>query len=168
VVIRELKSADISSLAELHVAAWQVAYRHILPDELLDNLSVDQAQIRWSHLIRDTQRITLVAEADGRAIGFVGFGTSRDQDDKSDLVGEIYAAYVHPAHWGQGIGTALLRQAIEHLRGQGFKVVTVWTLTENSQARIFYEKTGFLADGATKSVERRGARFNEVRYRQRI
>lgn len=166
--IRNVKPADISSLAELHVAAWQVAYRQILPDALLDNLSVDQAQTRWTHLIRDGQRSTLVAEVDGRPIGFVGFGASRDQDDNPDLVGEIYAAYVHPAHWGQGAGTTLLQRAIADLRDQGFTEITVWTLTQNSQARRFYEKMGFLADGATKSIERRGARFDEVRYRRRI
>jgi GNAT superfamily N-acetyltransferase len=168
VVIRAVKPSDISALAELHVAAWQVAYRRILPDDLLDNLSVDQAQTRWGHLIKDNQRTTLVAEANGQPVGFVGFGASRDQDDNSDLVGEIYAVYVHPAHWGQGVGTALLRRAMAQLRDQGFQELTVWTLTENSQARTFYEKNGFLADGAIKNVERRGVCFNEVRYRQRI
>ncbi|MEW5958373.1 MAG: GNAT family N-acetyltransferase [Chloroflexota bacterium] len=165
-VIREVQEADLPALAELHVAAWQVAYRQILPAEFLNNLSTSTAEARWADLLEDARRTTLVAEVNGRVAGFVGFGDSRDEDDDPHVVGEIYAVYVHPEFWGQGAGTALVRQAINQLQDRGLREVTVWTLTENALARAFYEKMGFTGDNATKRIARPEVTFNEVRYRR--
>lgn len=62
--------------------------------------------------------------------------------------GWLEQLYVHPAHHGQGIGTALLRQVMaEHPSG-----LQLWTFRANAGARRFYERHGFIAveftDGA--------------------
>lgn len=168
IVVRGLKESDIPALAELHVAAWQVAYRNILPDALLDHLSVDMAIERWTVLITEAGRTTLVAEQEGHPVGFVGFGASRDRDDNPEIVGEIYAIYVHPNRWERGAGRALMEQAVASLQQQGFTEVTVWTMRDNHPAKAFYEKVGFIFDGKEKESGRSGAKYQEVRYRQRI
>ena len=167
-VIRSAKKADLPALAELHVVTWQVAYRDILPAELIESLSAARTEARWAELFNDPQRTTLIAEINGQVAGFVGFGASRDEDDSPHKVGEIYALYVHPNWWGNGSGTALVEQAFKQLRQKGFQEVTVWTLTRNSPARTFYEKVGFIFDGATKEDSWQDVKFSEVRYRQQI
>lgn len=166
IIVRPLTHADISAVAEVVVVAWQVAYRQILPDALLDNLSIAQAEQRWLERIEEPDKATFVAELNARVVGFVRCGPSRDGDDDPSQIGEIYAIYVHPDHWGQGVGRALLSAANQHLRQRGFTQVTLWTLRDNSSARAFYKKAGLTLDGATKVTERGGEMSVEVRYRQ--
>jgi GNAT superfamily N-acetyltransferase len=163
--IRKLEPADIPAVAEVVVVAWQTAYRNILPETLLDNLSITQAEEGWSERIKDPTTATLVADVDGCAVGFVRFGASRDTGDDPRLVGENYAIYIHPDKWGLGAGSALLRSAIEELRRSNYKEVTLWTLRDNLPARAFYEKAGLVLDGATKEIERGAEKSVEVRYR---
>lgn len=167
-IIRDVKKIDIPALAELVVLAWQIAYRHILPDALLDNLSIAQAKERWANMIKLEHIFTLIAERDGRAIGFVRFGPTRDRDDDPRLVGEVYAIYVHPDFWRMGAGEALLRGAIDQLRQRGFVELTLWTLQENRRARAFYEKQDLSLDHATKKIKRGGKTTIEVRYRRAL
>jgi ribosomal protein S18 acetylase RimI-like enzyme len=167
-IIRNVTKNDIPALAEVVVLAWQIAYRNILPDGLLDNLSIANAKERWANMIKLEHIFTLIAERDGRTIGFVRFGPSRDSDDDPRLVGEVYAIYVHPDFWRMGAGGALLRGAIDQLRRRSFAELTLWTLQENTRARAFYEKQELRLDKATKKVKRAGETTIEVRYRRAL
>ena len=167
-IIRDVKKEDFQALAELIVLAWQTAYRNILPDALLDNLSITQAKARWANMIKLGHISTLIAERNGRAIGFVRFGPSRDRDDDPRLVGEVYAIYVHPDFWRMGAGEALLQGAMDQLRRRGFTELMLWTLQENKRARAFYEKQDLSLDYATKKVKRGGETAIEVRYRRTL
>jgi hypothetical protein len=41
VVVREASVNDAAAIADLHVRAWQMAYRGIVPDAILDGMSID-------------------------------------------------------------------------------------------------------------------------------
>jgi len=41
-IIREATHNDIPALAKVHVDTWRTAYRGIMPDEYLANLSYEQ------------------------------------------------------------------------------------------------------------------------------
>lgn len=166
VKVRPLTQTDIPAVAEVVVIAWQVAYRRILPDTLLDNLSIAQVERHWAERIEEPDKTTFVAEFDHRVVGFVRSGPSRDNDDDPGQVGEVYAIYVHPDYWGRRAGRALLQTATRHLQQQGFSELTLWTLHDNWPARAFYEKAGLATDGATKQTERGGQMSVEVRYRR--
>ena len=47
---------------------------------------------------------------------------------------------------------------------RGYERATLWVLKTNLRARGFYEKAGWTTDGTTKTEERPGALFHEVRY----
>ena len=168
--IRRAQTSDARGIAEAQVASWQAAYRALLPDDLLDTLSVSGFENRWRlRLTFEDSRQTLVYERDGRILGFVAFGPCRDEDIQALHVGEIYAIYLRPTHWRQGYGSALMRAALQALREGGYAQVTLWVLRNNQPARRFYEAAGFRADGAVKE-ERRDAdvQVREVRYRRPI
>lgn len=153
----------------LHVATWQQAYRGILPDGFLDGLSVQSSVDRWHVALADPERHVWVACAGGHIAGFVSFGRSRDDDAFPDVTGEVYAMYVHPSAWRQGVGSALMVKALEELAALGFGEVTLWVLRHNEQARAFYEARGFVADGAAKvDVNAVGIAYDDVRYRLRM
>lgn len=163
-MIRPANVSDIPALARVSVASWQAAYRHILPDEILDNLSVEQREANWRRTFSDTQRTNLVLEVERVVSGFIAFGDSRD-DDATPETGEIYGLYLIPELWGVGYGRVLWAEASECLLSR-FSVVTVWALQNNTRARRFYECMGFQYDKQTKNISLYGVELPEVRYRK--
>jgi GNAT superfamily N-acetyltransferase len=164
--LREARPEDARALAELVVTTWQAAYRGLLPDTLLDGLEVQSNEARWRERLADPAITALVCEVEGPVAGFITHGASHD-DDASAAVGEVYALYVLPEHWGQGYGFALMAAALDGLRARDKAIVTLWTLRGNDRAIRFYERQGFCADGGTKLVTHRsGTLLDEVRYRR--
>jgi len=49
--IREASVEDAPAIAYVHVAAWRVAYRGLLPQEHLDQLDEGRRAEVWAHLI---------------------------------------------------------------------------------------------------------------------
>jgi ribosomal protein S18 acetylase RimI-like enzyme len=153
-VIRPETADDCQALAELHVLAWQKAYRGLLPDDVLDGLSVaDWAQHRRNRLHNDGPRTTVVAERDGVVVGFVRFGPDR----ADETYGEIQAIYVHPDHWGCGAGDALIREALKNLPQQEIRL---WMLEGNERAQRFYARHGLHPSGTTHTYRHPGSDFD--------
>jgi GNAT superfamily N-acetyltransferase len=164
--IREATLADARAIAEIHVRAWQAAYRGQMPDEYLDGLSVEDrlAQHEWSlRNQRETWRLW-VADDDGAAIGFAVTGPS-EEADADERSGEVYAIYLDPDRVGTGVGRALFARAVEDLRSRGFRTATLWVLESNERARRFYEVAGWRTDGTTASERIDCAMLPTVRYR---
>src|SRR3954469_6739733 len=93
--IRRAGEADAPSIAAISVRGWQWAYRGLMPDAVLNSLSVERRTAGWRGYLADQSalRRTRLAERDGRALGFADTGPSRDADAVTD-VGEVYAIYV--------------------------------------------------------------------------
>lgn len=137
----------------VRIATWKVAYRGILPDDLLDAMKVEDERVRWLvSRLADGDVPTFVAVASGDVIGFATVGPSRDED----LMGrELYGIYLLPDHWSTGAGHALVEAC--------GVLDSVWVLEGNDRARRFYEREGFALDGATKVLEHLGGAV-ELRY----
>jgi GNAT superfamily N-acetyltransferase len=58
--------------------------------------------------------------------------------------GYVTNVYVEPALRNQGIGSALLRQAVRWAREQGFEFLIVWP---SEESRRYYERLGFAPSG---------------------
>src|SRR5262245_38134879 len=161
-VIRRAGSEDSHGIALVHVSSWQHAYRGIAPQAHLDQLSVAAREKRWVEYFARGDSETLVADADGRIVGFISFGKSRREDRDE---GEIYAIYVSSSHWSTGVGRSLWEAALARLRELDFARAIVWVLAANEKAIRFYERAGFtLCEGSETTVEIGGARLPEVRY----
>jgi putative acetyltransferase len=74
-----------------------------------------------------------VGESDGRLVAFCAFRE-----------GWLDHLYVHPEYQGRGLGTALLRQAMD--RNDELRL---WTFQRNERARRFYEARGFVRERTT-------------------
>jgi L-amino acid N-acyltransferase YncA len=166
VKVRHATREDARAIAEVHVASWRHAYRELLPDDYPDRLSVDEREaqrLAWFADPRPRSGV-LVAEADtGRVVGFATFAPSRD-DDALEGTGEVPAIYVDPAVLGKGIGRELLAATTAALREAGFTRATLWVLEANASARRFYEKAGWIWDGAVSTHDFDCANEPVVRY----
>jgi ribosomal protein S18 acetylase RimI-like enzyme len=169
--IRPARLEDVPEIAAVHVRSWQAAYRGLLPQGYLEGLDPSQRIGQWERSLSAADRSdgrTLVADAGGRLSGFVSYGPARDDDADSRRAGEIYAIYLVPAAWDQGIGRQLMAAALDRLSEAGFDQVILWVLDSNVRARRFYEAGGWLADGAAKRDDSFGVPVTEMRYRRSL
>jgi GNAT superfamily N-acetyltransferase len=136
------------------VRSWQAGYRGIVDDAVLDGLSVDRRERAWRDRLTtpDDASPTLVAERDGAVVGFCGLAAPSRDPDAARSTAEVAAIYVDPGHWRSGAGTALLVAALDGLARDGWARVTLWVLERNTRGRAFYERCGFVADGARQEL----------------
>ncbi len=167
--VREATVRDAKAITQAQVAAWQQAYRGIMGDRYLDELSAEMTgstnRRRVSIAAPEDPRVfNLVGEYQGEVAGWLCAGPSRD--DRDARLGEIWELYVHPDLWRAGIGSALMTAALARLSGEGYAEATLWVFEANTRARGFYERFGWVMDGATAIFERGGSQAVEVRYRR--
>jgi ribosomal protein S18 acetylase RimI-like enzyme len=148
--LRDATPGDAHAIATVHVASWQVAYRGLIPDHVLDGLSVADRARRWEDRLASpsTRSRTLLVVEGPAVLGFASTGPARDEDDPAE--GELYAFYLDPSAWGRGHGTRLHAGAVDRLRTDGFAHVRLWVLDSNVRALRFYHRQGWTETGRTK------------------
>lgn len=167
--VRHATPRDAKAIAEIHVATWQAAYKDLMPEDYLSKVSVEKRLAYWKEAIEFSEPQLLVATDGDEIVGFVGFDRSRDAGTKS-TVGEIWAMYVAPAHWGKGAGLALWDGAREGLKEEGCTQVTLWVLLRNERALRFYEQAaGFKREmPSLKTVAFGSAKLEEIRLKRAV
>ncbi len=86
-----------------------------------------------------------VADIEGRAVGFVLWAPAFESawfDSGVERWAELHELHVHPDYHNQGIGTRLVRAAIQQARTAGFPAMYLLTEESNGPARRAYEKAG--------------------------
>ena len=165
--VRPAQPGDARAIARVQVASWEATYRGLVPDALIERLTVEVRTAQWERFFtgdRDTHCL-LVAEADGTIVGMAAAGPSGDADAVPGRTGSISAIYVDPGSWSQGHGRALMVAALRWLEGRGFEEATLWVLGTNRRGRAFYQAGGWRTDGATQDDDSFGEVLAEVRYR---
>lgn len=168
IALRPAAPSDARAIGFVSVTTWRQAYRGLVPDALLDALSIDERSEGFEEFLAAADQSGCrgwMAHMAGAPIGFVLCGPARDLPDRPDA-GEIYAIYVLKPYWGTGAGHDLLGQAVLHLRARGSTEVVLWVLEANARARRFYEREGFAPDGGRKLDPLGGHALDEVRYRR--
>jgi GNAT superfamily N-acetyltransferase len=167
-VVRPARVDDAQDLALAHVRAWQSAYPGLMPQDYLDRMNVDDRADEWRRRLSEptVTPLVLVGVVDDRVVGFCAFGAARDPDVES--FGELYALNVHPGHWREGLGSALLSGAHDRLADLGFTQAILWVVPGNVRARRFYERHGWVAELHQRTVSVEGATVPEVRYARRL
>ncbi len=141
--IREATQVDAAAIARLHLDNWRIAYRGIVPDDLLEAITVESRQRHWDGVLAepDGAEFVYVAEDEGgQIIGIASGGPELGGDPY--YRGELYVLHVRPDAQGQGVGRALMRAVAERLAADDIITLLVWMLRENHPARHFYAALG--------------------------
>ncbi|HUA79660.1 MAG TPA: GNAT family N-acetyltransferase [Dyella sp.] len=166
-LIRHAQPDDALAIARVHVRAWQVGYRHLLPGDYLVQLRAEERARHYDFANQDKLRPkTLVAIEDGAIRGFATTAPSYDADTHD--CGELCALYVDPDCWGHGLGSALLSAARQHLTEQGYRDAVLWLLAGNDRAARIYRADAWAPDGQARTECIWGITVDEIRYRRSL
>jgi len=133
-IIRKATEEDVKQIAEILVEDWKTAYRGIIDDTYLDSMNVET---RYQIEVRRFREYVVAVEGN-EVLGYAW--NQITDDDVADC--EIIALYVRYSKRNNGIGKALMLDAMEHFRQSGKKSMIIWCLEEKQESRKFYEKMG--------------------------
>ncbi len=163
-IVREATRSDVSAMARVHVDTWRTAYRGIVPDEFLTNLSYEKRENGWHQILDNASKdgnFTYVAESEsGQIVGFANGGVERAGDPVYQ--GELRAIYVLQSYQQKGIGRELVRKVAQKLIQMEIHSMLVWVLADNPACR-FYERLGG-QKVYEKEIERGGVKLIEIAY----
>jgi GNAT superfamily N-acetyltransferase len=167
--VRKAGESDTREIAAVHVRAWRAAFRGLVPDEVLDGLSVADRERDWRTVLSAVGRsFTFVGIGDEQRVeGFCTVAAPGTDEDAGEHTAEVVATYVDPQRWRAGIGSAVLEAALSELGERGWQDATLWVLARNDQARAFYANFGFEPDGAETKHDWSGEEV-AVRLRARL
>lgn len=139
--IRPAQKHEIADLQELN-------------DEVfIDNASYDSdLDLTWAQgekgrayfkqLLQDPTCLCLIAEDQGRRIGYLAAGP-KEVDYRKSRYFEIQNMGVIPEYRSQGIGKLLINTAFDWAKLQGFEKAFVCSYARNQRAIHFYKNHGF-------------------------
>ncbi|MDZ7702979.1 MAG: GNAT family N-acetyltransferase [Trueperaceae bacterium] len=158
--VRPATVADAYAIAKVHVQSWRDSCRNILPEQVrfLVDQSVERCFEMHAKGIAEHDISGVVAEADGRVVGFAVAGPS----DRAAFASELFALYVLPEAQGHGVGRALVGRLAASLRADGHDSLLAWVLVDNPATR-FYERLGAEAC-ATDTLTLGGEALEEVGF----
>ncbi len=156
--IREAVPADIPAIARVHVQSWRETYRGLMPQPVLDNLSVESRETQWTRAFEIATTKVVVADDRGEVVGFASVGKARDEGFDA----ELYTLYLLKDYQGRGLGFWLWDAARFFAEDQNARNLVLWVL-ETNPSRGFYERMGGVLTGR-KLESIGGVEIAEVSY----
>ncbi|WBB47056.1 GNAT family N-acetyltransferase [Verrucosispora sp. WMMA2044] len=165
--VRPARPEDAAEIARIQLATWRVAYRRLLPRDVLDDLDEASLAERWDAAVRqppgDTHRV-LVAVEQAEQSYLVGFAASGPADaealapnEPADALGADVVAVtdllVEP-RWGRrGHGSRLLAASVDLWRESDFDRAVAWVFEGDQASRKFLTTAGWAPDGAGRALD---------------
>jgi len=146
--IRDATTSDIPALAQIQLIGWQQSYQGLIDQDWLDAQNETDYAEKWQSWLGSEGWQTLLGfDQDGKPAGFIGFGKLKTPPPGSSPIrplysAEVYALYVLPHMWRQGLGSALLAAAAERLSALKHHSLCLWTLEKNRRGIAFYTARG--------------------------
>ncbi|HZM74884.1 MAG TPA: GNAT family N-acetyltransferase [Candidatus Limnocylindrales bacterium] len=131
--LRPATSEDSRDVARIWADGWRDGHLGHVPDELTAIRTPESFAVRAAQRVGDTT----VADVGGQVAGFVMVA----QD-------EVEQVYVDAAHRGTGVASALLAEGERQVKAAGHAKAWLAVATGNARARRFYEREGWVDEGA--------------------
>ncbi len=144
ITIRHAAEKDVPIIVELNHALFQEDAGQRDPFMNL-NWPQEEGDEYFSKLIRSERSLGLLAEAEGKVIGYLVGYLRRSSSLRPVKMAELESMYVREAYRGQEVGQQLVQKFLEWARERGAERVSVTAYVANERAVAFYEKLGFTA-----------------------
>ena len=159
-MIRRATIDDANAIGTVHVTTWRTSYVGLMPQHVLDNLSIERSQERWRNRLIAGHDLIFVAEADEQVVGFVHGGVERT-GEYPPYTSEINCLYLSQAYQRRGLGRQLVATIAQEFAPQHSGLM-LWMLQGNP-AQHFYESLGGTVV-AEQTTEIYGELFPEIGY----
>lgn len=185
--IRPATPYDAQAIARIRVQGWRFAYQGLISQDYLDSLSVAKDTERMRGYLSQfpqksppsrsasvqgsgygEKRSFMLAVRDDAVLGFCHFSAAPNNADRPEratpggtMNGRLHSLYIDPDALGQGIGHALMSQALSTFTAWGCERAHLWVLEGNSRAVSFYERQGWQLTGDTKVDRSHGPELHE-------
>ena len=161
VIIRPAHFGDEARLARVYIDTWRAAYRGLLSQSLLDDLSYRDVTVQWVRTLEHAQTHCFLAQNEREEVtGFITAGPEMTGTTGFDA--EVYTLYVLPGFQRLGVGNRLLRAAVDALVDSNRSSLIIWVLKGNP-AEAFYRKMGGVPV-SEKSTWLGGASYTEQSF----
>lgn len=153
--IREATILDAEQKAYVHYTSWLETYPGLMHKEYLEKISLYSC-IR---IAKKYPKNTLVAESDGKIVGFACYMEDARDHASIKQASEIAAIYVLKEYQKKKIGYALMMEALKKVSKDN---VILFVLDGNDKAIKFYERLGFKLTGHKEIVQVPGGELVEL------
>ena len=134
--VREATVEDIPGIQRVARRGWRETYEFLSEGAVETILDDWYAADELESAITAPENVYLVAETDDIG-GYASAAPTANEE------AQLYAIYVDPDQWNDGLGTALLDGVRDRLGDRGSRRLRVEVLAENSVGVSFYESRGF-------------------------
>jgi len=158
VAVRRAVPNDASAIAAIYNAGIRARTatfetRERAPEELVARIAGDRHPV-------------LVAERDGRVVGWVGASSYRERECYAGIA--EFSVYVDPAEQGRRVGDALMREFVPALERAGFWKVLSRIFPENTASRALCRRHGFREVGIYEKHARLDGVWRDVVIVERL
>lgn len=133
-MIRRMRESDLADAARLEA----------------ENFSVPWSRAQLEESLNNPGYLFLVAEEDGKTVGYGGLLLVLDEGDITNIV-------VEKAYRGRGLGKELTGALLEEGRRRGLRDFTLEVRAGNQAAIHVYESLGFVCEGIRRRFYERPA-----------
>ncbi|WP_334184300.1 GNAT family N-acetyltransferase [Novosphingobium sp.] len=144
--LRFAAPADAAALADLGARSFVAKFGYMYTPEDLENfLAESHSEAKAAKEIADPAMQVLLAEEEGRLLGFCKLVLACGWPDhaRGRTVIELKQLYTDPETTGRGIGSALMDRAMEIAREQEADEMQLSVWSGNEGAQKFYARYGF-------------------------
>src|SRR5262249_9036400 len=140
VPIRPMRAGEADSVRRIAVEIFRGYFGHYHADPRLDPQQCDAAYVSWAErscLSKDVAEEVLVAELEGRLVGFITLRRNSAEE------GEAVVGGVLPEAQGLGIYRAFLVHSMEWCKAQGCTRMLVSTQVTNNAVQKVWARLGY-------------------------
>ena len=139
-ILRAAEEKDLFDIIRLFTEDELGATRELLSTPLVSNY-----QQAFQDIQQDKNHLLLVAEHKGSVIGTCHLTTLPSLSFKGSRRLNLENIHVDQRFQGQGIGTLMIKRAIEMGQEKNCRIIQLTTNKKRTEAKVFYEKLGFKA-----------------------
>lgn len=154
-IIRPAEEADCAAIAEIYNDAV-LHTTAVFSDQTVD--AANRVQWRADRLAQGFP--VLVAEAEGRVLGYASYGGFRSFPGYRDTM--EHSVYIHPDARGRGLGRTLMEALIVEARGAGRHVLVAGIEAGNAASIRLHESLGFAQTGLMPQVGQKFGRWLDL------
>lgn len=143
IIIRNVKKEDLPSVVDIKITGWQAAYKGIIDDDYLNNLT-NERETNIAKMEKNYMKNGfIVAEINGEVVGFCRYIFDNSfSKEINDIDCELGAIYVRPDLKYSGIGTKMFNYVLNEFKSNKKTKMVLWCLKDNEPSKKFYSKMG--------------------------